>query len=107
MWRGVPDLSDAPPGLYGLAVSDVPLVAGTVVEATARPGLATVRLDDGREVACWFGPRLLRDFFFAPALFRVLEGLAGARAWVEFRPGSGPEVTQVAPTCHPDREEGS
>ena len=106
MVRGVPDLTDAPPGLYGLAVSDVPLVAGALVEATARPGFATVRLADGRELVCRFSRRLHREFFVGPALFRLLGRLAGARVWVAARPGVVPEVVQVVGSA-PDAEPGA
>lgn len=95
MVRGVPDLTDTPAGLHVVAVSAVPLREGVIVEATSRPGTATIRLADGSVISSWLGGRLLSDFFVGPDRFRFHQRLVGAKAWVAYcGPCSGPQ-TQV------------
>ena len=94
--RGVPDLTDAPAGLHVVAISGLPLREGVIVEATSRPGTATIRLADGSVISSWLSGRLLSDFFVGPDSFRFLQRLVGARAWVAYcGPCSGPQTRVV------------
>lgn len=94
MIQGIPNLNDTPPGLYGFALSDVPLITGTLIEASRRPGFATVRLDDGSELVCGFSHRLECEFFGSP-FYQPLDRLNGAKVWVARREGEMPEIVQA------------
>jgi hypothetical protein len=105
MARGVPDLSDAPAGLHLVGVSNKPLREGVVLDATSRPGTATVRLTDGSVISTWLTGRLLTDYFVGLDRYRFHERLVGARVWVaDCGPCSGPQ-TQVVQMVLPAAEQ--
>ena len=105
MARGVPDLSEAPAGLHMVAVSETPLREGVLVEATSRPGTASIRLTDGSVISSWLSGRLYTDYFVGPDRFRFLDRLAGARVWVAYcGPCRGPQ-TKVIQLVLPGKDE--